>query len=60
LLINSKQKCAGLDLQFATDLVYFHVISDENVESQVAGRIQRLNRQFNGRIHYLMFRNEKK
>ncbi len=60
LLINSKQKCAGLDLQFATDLVYFHVISDEHVESQVAGRIQRLNRQFNGRIHYLMFRNEKK
>lgn len=60
LLINSKTSCAGLDLQFATDLVYFHVNTDEHVESQIAGRIQRLNREFNGRIHYLMYKNERK
>jgi SNF2 family DNA or RNA helicase len=59
LLINSQQYCAGLNLEFATDLVFFHKILNENVEGQVAGRIQRIGRTVNGRIHYLCYRNEK-
>lgn len=59
LLVNSQQYCAGLNLHFATDLVFYHKIIDENLEGQVAGRIQRIGRTVNGRIHYLCYRNEK-
>lgn len=59
LLINSQQNCAGLNIQFATDLVYFHKITDRNIEAQVAGRAQRIGRTENLRIHYLVYKNEK-
>lgn len=59
LLINSTQSCAGLDLQFSTDLVYFHKIVTLEIESQVAGRIIRIGRQYNANIHYLCYKNEK-
>lgn len=59
LLINSQQYCAGLNLEFSTDLIFFHKILNENVEGQVAGRIQRIGRTVNGRIHYLCYRNER-
>lgn len=59
LLINSQQHCAGLNLQMSTDLVYFHKILDENIESQVAGRLQRIGRTVNGKVHYLCYANEK-
>lgn len=58
LIINSEQNCAGLDLQFASDLIYFHRIIDQSVESQVGGRIQRIGRQYSANIHYLCFKNE--
>jgi hypothetical protein len=59
MLINSTTNCAGLDLQFTTDLIFFHKIIDSNVQSQVAGRIQRIGRRYNGNIHWLLYRNEK-
>ncbi len=59
LLINSSQNCAGINAQFMTDLVYFHKLTDKNIESQVAGRGQRIGRLFNLRIHYLAYKNEK-
>jgi hypothetical protein len=58
LLINSSTNCAGLDLQFSTDLVFFHKILDTNIQSQVAGRMQRVGREFNGNVHWLLYRNE--
>jgi SNF2 family DNA or RNA helicase len=58
LLINSQQHCAGLNIQFGTDLVFFHKIIDENIEGQVAGRCQRIGRTHNLHIHYLLYRNE--
>lgn len=58
LLINSSIHCAGLDLQFATDLVYFHKIINEAVEAQVAGRAQRIGREYNLHIHHLVYKNE--
>lgn len=58
LLINSQINCAGLNLQFASDLVYFHKINDTNIESQVAGRLQRIGRKYNAQIHYLCYKNE--
>jgi SNF2 family DNA or RNA helicase len=59
LLINSSQHCAGLNIQFMTDLVFFHKIMDKNIEAQVAGRGQRIGRTCNLRIHYICYKNEK-
>jgi hypothetical protein len=58
LLINSQQQCAGMNLEFATDIVYFHKIMDANIEAQVAGRAQRIGRTCNLMIHYLTYKNE--
>jgi SNF2 family DNA or RNA helicase len=59
MLINTQQNCAGLNLHYATDLVFYHKITNENVEAQVAGRIQRIGRKFNARIHHIWYRNER-
>ena len=59
LLINSQQNCAGLNIQFCTDIVFMHKILDTNIESQVCGRGQRIGREYNLRIHYLLYNNEK-
>lgn len=58
LLINSSQVCAGLNLQFATDLVFFHKIIDTHCEEQVCGRAQRIGRTHNLQMHYLLYNNE--
>ncbi len=60
LLINSSQTCAGVNLQYCSDAVFMHKISDPNIEAQVAGRIQRIGRTCNARIHYLAYDNEGK
>lgn len=60
LLINSQTNCAGLHFAFVTDLVFFHKISDPNIEAQVAGRIQRIGRTHNANIHYITYQNEQK
>lgn len=59
LLVNSSQHCAGLNLQFSSDLVFMHKIMNSNVESQVAGRAMRIGRTCNLHIHYLCYSNEK-
>lgn len=58
MLINSQQHCAGLHLSFASDLVFMHHILDQAVSSQVCGRIQRIGRIYNGKIHFLCYKNE--
>jgi len=58
LLINSQKNCAGLNLQFATDLIFMHKIIDPAIEAQVAGRAQRIGRTCNLNIHYILYDNE--
>lgn len=58
LLINSIKYCAGLNLQVASDLIFSHLIIDENIEGQVAGRIMRLGRTTAVNFHYVLFDNE--
>jgi hypothetical protein len=58
MLVNAQQYCAGLNLENTTDLVFFHRILDKNIEAQVAGRAQRIGRQSNLNIHYLLYNNE--
>jgi SNF2 family DNA or RNA helicase len=58
LLICATKYCAGLNLQIATDLIYAHLIMDENMETQIAGRLIRLGRKTSATFHYIMFDNE--
>lgn len=58
LLINRRQHCAGVNLEFATDLVVVQSIHEENVAAQVYGRIQRIGRTFSGNIHLIRYNNE--
>ncbi|SME65074.1 Helicase [Faustovirus ST1] len=58
LIINSKQNCASLNLQFATDIVYMHKIMDAGVEAQVAGRVQRIGKKYNTNIHWVIYDTE--
>lgn len=58
LLVNSQQKCAGLNMQFATDVVFMHKIIDSNIEGQVSGRAQRIGRTCNLRLWRLLYENE--
>lgn len=59
LLINSQHYCAGLNLQIATDCVFFHKLKNINVTAQVCGRAQRIGRTCDLNIHFLCYRNEK-
>jgi len=58
LLINSMVKCAGLNLEFMTDLIFCHLIHDKAIEGQVLGRGQRYGRTSNLRVHYLCYTHE--
>lgn len=58
LLVNSNQNCSGMDIQYATDLVFFHKICNTHIEGQVAGRMQRVGRTENFNIYYLLYNNE--
>jgi len=58
LMVNSSQSCAGLNIQFSTDIVLFHELIDKNVKGQVVGRGQRVGRTSNLRLHSLLYNNE--
>lgn len=58
LIINSSKHCAGLNLQSADWLIYFHKVKDLNIETQIAGRGQRIGRKSTLKIGYLLFNNE--
>lgn len=59
MVINSTKYCSGLNLQTATDLVFTHFIYDINIETQVGGRGQRIGRDSQLNIWYLVNDNEK-
>jgi len=58
MLINSSDVCAGLNLQFATDLIFFHKMIDVSCEAQVIARGQRIGRKQNLQVHNLYYNNE--
>lgn len=58
LLISYKNNYAGINLEFVTDLVYFHNLMNKNIEGQIAGRAQRYGRKNNLNIHYLCYTDE--
>lgn len=56
LLINSNQSCAGMNLEFCTDIVFFHSQKDPGIAEQVIGRGQRIGRWRNLRVWFLSWR----
>jgi len=58
LLLNSTIYCSGLNLENTTDIIIYHR-HDINVEEQIIGRAQRLNRTTQLKIHYLVNNSEK-
>jgi hypothetical protein len=58
LLVNSMQHCAGVNLEFVTDIIFTHRIIDRATEEQAAGRGQRYGREYGLSIHYVLYENE--
>jgi hypothetical protein len=58
MIINSTRHCSGLNLQFTTDLIFTHRMTDQNIESQVVGRGHRIGRTSPLNIWYLLYDNE--
>jgi SNF2 family DNA or RNA helicase len=58
LLINSSKNCAGLNLQSASTIIFFHKLDNRHIESQVIGRAQRIGRTTSLQIYYLLYNNE--
>ena len=48
---------AGIDIQFATDLILYH--NGNELESQIIGRLQRIGRTTSARIHLLSYNTER-
>lgn len=57
LLVNSRNYGSGLDLSMTTDVVMFHKLDNE-IENQVIGRAQRIGRNTNLNVWYLLYENE--
>ena len=57
LLINSSNYGSGLNLENTTDLIMFHKFENE-LETQVIGRAQRLGRKNSLNVYYLLNKNE--
>lgn len=55
--INSEKYCAGLNLQNTTDIIFMNVFN-ENIETQIIGRGQRIGRNSTLKVHYLLYKNE--
>lgn len=58
LVVNSREDCAGLNLQMATDAVMFQRTRDVHTAAQIAGRAQRIGRTSELTIHWLQYQNE--
>jgi SNF2 family DNA or RNA helicase len=58
LLVNSSVRSAGLNLEFATDVIFYHKIIDQKKATQVICRAQRIGRTSNLRVHNLRYQDE--
>jgi len=59
LMLNAKSFGAGLNLQCATDIIIYHRFTKE-IEEQVIGRAQRIGRETQLNVYYLLHDNENK
>jgi len=59
LLMQSERHASGINLQFATDLVFYHRLCDKEIYRQATGRIQRFGRTCSGTIWRLQYEGER-
>lgn len=59
MLIQSERHASGINLQFATDLVFYHKLTDKEIYRQATGRIQRFGRTCSGTIWRLQYDGER-
>jgi hypothetical protein len=57
LLLNAKYYGSGLNLQTTTDIIMFHRFN-KNTEEQIIGRAQRIGREYELNVYYLLHDNE--
>ena len=53
LFLNSKNNGAGINLQEATDIILYHKMN-ENLETQILGRANRIGRDIELKVHHLI------
>lgn len=64
ILINGEKYSAGLNLQFADQLIFMHRFTlngasiDVSIEEQIVGRLQRLGRKTQLLVHYIVYEDE--
>jgi hypothetical protein len=58
MLINAQYICAGLNLQFATKIIFFNRFISQEVEAQCIGRAQRFGRTNRLDVHWIVYENE--
>lgn len=58
LLLNAQHYGSGLNLQMATDIIIYHEMNQE-LETQIIGRAQRIGRTDSLNVYYLLYDNEK-
>lgn len=58
MLIPSQDICAGLDLEFATHLIFYHTVRVAEVTAQIVGRAQRIGRKHSLNLIALQNENE--
>jgi len=59
MMIQSERHASGINLQFATDLVFYHKLCDKEIYRQATGRIQRFGRTCSGTIWRLQYDGER-
>jgi ERCC4-related helicase len=58
LFLNSRNDGSGIDLPETTDIILYHKMSSENIETQVLGRALRLGRTSPLKVHKLLYSEE--
>ena len=58
LFLNSRNDGSGIDLPETTDVILYHKMSSENIETQVLGRALRLGRTAPLKVHRLLYSEE--
>jgi hypothetical protein len=58
LFVNSVKKCASLNLQCCSDIIFMHNMYEKDLMAQAIGRGQRYGRTSKLRVHFILHNNE--
>ena len=54
LYLNSNYNGAGINLQEATDIIFYHTYTNDNITKQIIGRANRIGRKGDLYVHHLI------